>query len=73
MSTAVGFRYLYQADYIEREMNAWFHVSFCLQYLSSASDISLSQERNYHYVVQIEVYLAKAFSPNGLDDEDDLL
>ncbi|KAF8578071.1 hypothetical protein K439DRAFT_1395907 [Ramaria rubella] len=52
MSTSVGFRYLYKADYIEREMNAWFH------------------ERNYHYVVQIEVYLAKAFSPGGLDDED---
>jgi hypothetical protein len=26
MSTEVGFRYLYKADYIEREMIAWFHV-----------------------------------------------
>ncbi|KAF8517336.1 Rapamycin-insensitive companion of mTOR, N-term-domain-containing protein [Gautieria morchelliformis] len=55
MSTEVGFRYLYKADYIEREMNTWFH------------------ERNSHYVVQIEAYLAKAFSPNGLDDDDDML
>ncbi|KIJ54571.1 hypothetical protein M422DRAFT_24511 [Sphaerobolus stellatus SS14] len=52
MSTNVGFQYLYDSDYIESEMDAWFH------------------ERNSHYVVQIEVYLAKAFSPNGLDDDD---
>jgi large subunit ribosomal protein L17e len=26
MSTAAGFRYLYQTEFIEREMNAWFHV-----------------------------------------------
>lgn len=26
MSTTLGFRYLYAADYIGREMDLWFHV-----------------------------------------------
>ena len=26
MSTPVGFRYLYSADYIDREMDVWFNV-----------------------------------------------
>lgn len=26
MSTTLGFRYLYAADYIDREMDLWFHV-----------------------------------------------
>ena len=26
MSTPVGFRYLYSADYIDREMEVWFNV-----------------------------------------------
>ncbi len=29
MSTTAGFHYLHQTEYIEREMNAWFHVSGC--------------------------------------------
>jgi rapamycin-insensitive companion of mTOR len=29
MSTTAGFHYLHQTEYIEREMNAWFHVSVC--------------------------------------------
>lgn len=28
MSNALGFRYLYAADYIDREMESWFHVLF---------------------------------------------
>ncbi|TFY70661.1 hypothetical protein EVG20_g2351 [Dentipellis fragilis] len=55
MSTPMGFRYLYDAGYIDREMDLWFH------------------ERNIHYVVQIEVYLAKAFGSIPVEDEDDLL
>ncbi|PIL22333.1 hypothetical protein GSI_15021 [Ganoderma sinense ZZ0214-1] len=55
MSTPTGFRYLYAAEYIEREMELWFH------------------ERNLHYVVHIEVFLAKAFSQNAMEDEDDIL
>nr|VWP00964.1 Guanyl nucleotide exchange factor Sql2 [Ganoderma boninense] len=55
MSTPTGFRYLYAAEYIEREMELWFH------------------ERNLHYVVHIEVFLAKAFSQNATEDEDDIL
>lgn len=27
MSTPTGFRFLYAAEYIEREMELWFHVS----------------------------------------------
>ncbi|KAI8986238.1 Rapamycin-insensitive companion of mTOR, N-term-domain-containing protein [Trametes punicea] len=53
MSTPTGFRFLYAADYIDREIEAWFH------------------ERNLHYVVHIEVFLAKAFSQNASDDDDD--
>lgn len=26
MSTAMGFRYLFDAGYIDREMDMWFHV-----------------------------------------------
>ena len=26
MSTPIGFRYLYSADYIDREMDVWFNV-----------------------------------------------
>jgi hypothetical protein len=31
------------------------------------------QERNIHYVVQIEIFLAKAFEILALDDDDDVL
>ncbi|TFK88497.1 hypothetical protein K466DRAFT_488810 [Polyporus arcularius HHB13444] len=55
MSTPTGFRFLYAAEYIEREMELWFH------------------ERNLHYVVHIEVFLAKAFSDNPTEEEDDML
>lgn len=52
MSTPMGFRYLYDAGYIDREMDMWLH------------------DRNIHYVVQIEVFLAKAFSFIPHDEED---
>ncbi|KAI0755187.1 Rapamycin-insensitive companion of mTOR, N-term-domain-containing protein [Daedaleopsis nitida] len=55
MSTPTGFRFLYAADYIDREMELWFH------------------ERNLHYVVHIEVFLAKAFSEHAGEEDDDLL
>ncbi|KAJ8469790.1 hypothetical protein ONZ51_g8763 [Trametes cubensis] len=55
MSTPTGFRFLYAADYIDREIELWFH------------------ERNLHYVVHIEVFLAKAFNQNVNDDVDDSL
>ncbi|KAH9889877.1 Rapamycin-insensitive companion of mTOR, N-term-domain-containing protein [Cubamyces lactineus] len=55
MSTPTGFRFLYAADYIDREIELWFH------------------ERNLHYVVHIEVFLAKAFIQNANDDVDDSL
>ncbi|KAI0366921.1 hypothetical protein BV20DRAFT_1001539 [Pilatotrama ljubarskyi] len=53
MSTPTGFRFLYAASYIDREMELWFH------------------ERNLHYVVHIEVFLAKAFSQNASEEDDD--
>ncbi|KIM25763.1 hypothetical protein M408DRAFT_203761 [Serendipita vermifera MAFF 305830] len=53
MSTTAGFRYLYQTEYIERGMNAWFH------------------ERNLHYVVSVEVYLAKAFSVDPAEEDEE--
>ncbi|KAF8645235.1 hypothetical protein AX16_008062 [Volvariella volvacea WC 439] len=51
MSTQIGFRYLYDAGYIDQEIDMWFH------------------ERNLYYVVQVEVFLAKAF--HSLSDEND--
>ncbi|KAG5651656.1 hypothetical protein H0H81_007936 [Sphagnurus paluster] len=50
----MGFRYLYDAGYIDREMDMWFN------------------ERNIYYVVQVEVFLAKAFN-NIANDDDDIL
>jgi rapamycin-insensitive companion of mTOR len=32
MSTPVGFRYLFESGYIDREMDIWFHVG-ALQFL----------------------------------------
>ena len=72
MSTPTGFRYLYAAEYIEREMELWFHVSIICQ-CSCRTSLTVMQERNLHYVVHIEVFLAKAFSQNAAEDEDDLL
>lgn len=54
MSTPVGFRYLFDSGYIDREMDIWFH------------------ERNIHYVIEIEVWLAKTMEFIPLDDEDDV-
>lgn len=53
MSTPMGFRYLYDAGYIDREIDMWFN------------------ERNLYYVVQVEVFLAKAFQGGIVTDEDD--
>ncbi|KAG6337319.1 hypothetical protein ID866_1781 [Astraeus odoratus] len=55
MSTPTGFRYLYNAGYIDREMDMWFH------------------ERNVYYVVQIEIFLAKVFSSEATEDDEDIL
>jgi rapamycin-insensitive companion of mTOR len=35
MSTAMGFRYLFDAGYIDREMDMWLHVRFTLFHLGS--------------------------------------
>ncbi|KAF9221011.1 hypothetical protein BS17DRAFT_786363, partial [Gyrodon lividus] len=55
MSTPMGFRYLYNAGYIDREMDMWFH------------------ERNIYYVVQVEIFLAKVFSSEAAEDDEDVL
>lgn len=31
MSTPVGFRYLCEVGFIEREMDMWFHVGRCVK------------------------------------------
>ncbi|ELU39022.1 ste16 [Rhizoctonia solani AG-1 IA] len=36
MSTQIGFQYLYNADYIDREMDGWFHVGHVEVYLARA-------------------------------------
>ncbi|KAH6911417.1 Rapamycin-insensitive companion of mTOR, middle domain-containing protein [Coprinopsis sp. MPI-PUGE-AT-0042] len=46
----LGFRYLYDTGYINREIDVWFN------------------ERNIDYLVLVEVYLARVFSP-AEDDE----
>jgi large subunit ribosomal protein L17e len=73
MSTPMGFRYLYDAGYIDREMDIWFNVCrfTAHQWLRT---YLYSQERNIYYVVQVEVFLAKVFSAgNHGDYDDDLL
>ncbi|KAF8133736.1 Rapamycin-insensitive companion of mTOR, N-term-domain-containing protein [Boletus edulis] len=55
MSTPMGSQYLYNAGYIDREMDMWFH------------------ERNTYYVVQVEIFLAKAFSSEAAEDDEDVL
>ncbi|KAI0259840.1 Rapamycin-insensitive companion of mTOR, middle domain-containing protein [Gloeopeniophorella convolvens] len=56
MSTPIGFRYLYDSGYIDREMDIWFHAS----------------ERNIHYVVELEVWLAKTMEFIPIDDETEI-
>ncbi|KAI0052718.1 hypothetical protein FA95DRAFT_1553382 [Auriscalpium vulgare] len=50
MSTPMGFRYLFDTGYIDREMDIWFH------------------DRNISYVIQIEIFLAKALDFLPSDD-----
>jgi rapamycin-insensitive companion of mTOR len=33
MSTSMGFRYLYEAGHIEKEIEIWFHVSIVYVYI----------------------------------------
>lgn len=72
MSTPMGFRFLYAADYIDREMELWFHVGSVL-FTSRTRLIKTGQERNLQYVVHMEVFLAKAFNPGSMDDDDNAL
>ncbi|THH08497.1 hypothetical protein EW145_g2671 [Phellinidium pouzarii] len=53
MSTPVGFRYLYEVGFIEREMDMWLH------------------ERNFNYVVEVEVYLSRELNSSSADDFED--
>lgn len=71
-STPMGFRYLYNASYIDREMDLWFHVRISM---TSVCELTLTavQEKNIHYVVDMEVFLAKAFEALPWDDDDELL
>jgi len=68
MSTPIGFRYLFDSGYIGREMDIWFHVRVPLS--SQTSALITSQERNIHYVIEIEVWLARTMEFIPVDDED---
>jgi rapamycin-insensitive companion of mTOR len=69
MSTPIGFHYLYNTGYIDREMDDWFHVCSVLPWSIDVTLTLWMQERNYHYLVQVEVYLAKAFTPRREDKD----
>ena len=44
-----------------------------MYFRESAANLFLGQERNLHYVVHIEVFLAKAFSEGVGEEDDDML
>ena len=62
MATPVGFRYLYDIGFIEREMDTWLHVSLLIDFWFWT--YFGSQERNFDYVVEVEVYLSKELNYN---------
>jgi large subunit ribosomal protein L17e len=72
MSTAVGFRFLYDAGYIFREMEDWFNVGLTLAFLGSCF-LNDKQCRNLDYVVEVEVFLSKAFNFANEASEDEEL
>jgi hypothetical protein len=72
MSTPVGFRYLFDSGYINREMDIWFHVRVFPYDKLSALILLSRKERNIHYVIEIEVWLAKTMEFIPVDDEDDV-
>ena len=72
MSTPVGFRYLFDSGYIDREMDVWFHVRMFPVLQAKCTKLLPRKERNIHYVIEIEVWLAKTMEFIPLDDEDDV-
>lgn len=70
MSTAMGFRYLFDAGYIDREMDMWLNVSLAITF-SFDCLLKFTQDRNVFYVIQVEIFLSKVFGySNGEEDED---
>lgn len=71
MSTPVGFRYLYEVGFIEREMDAWLRVSTLTLLELIALKSEIIQERNFNYVVEVELYLSRELHFNSVEDEED--
>jgi hypothetical protein len=66
MSTSTGFEFLRQSDYIDREIDRWFHVSPVFVQSCYCLTIYLLQEQNAIYVTQVETYLASALGQSDL-------
>ena len=69
MSTAVGFRFLYDAGYIHREVEDWFNVGIRMSVYYRCW-INW-QGRNLDYVVEVEVFLSKVFNNHIATHEDE--
>ena len=52
LSTSIGARYLHEIEYIDRELEDWFH------------------ERNWHYVIRMEILLARFLNWDGNNEID---
>ncbi len=69
MSTPLGFRYLYDVGFIERELDSWLHVRLVCALMTCLHIVR--QERNENYVTEIEVYLSRELNYNPMEDEVD--
>lgn len=72
LSTSVGVRYLHEIEFIERELDRWFHVSSVVVSNICVASPDLiprppSQENNDLYVIQLELSLARSLNI-GLKD-----
>lgn len=77
VSTSVGFQYLNQAQYIERELESWLAVSGILRRSMVLADhfwafsLGFSQERNLLYVIEAETFVSKTIRPWASDTIED--
>jgi hypothetical protein len=72
MSTPVGFRYLFDSGYIDREMDIWLHVR-ALWFHDKLHTNSFPVKGTQHsLLVEIEVWLAKTMEFIPVDDKDDI-
>lgn len=72
MSTAMGFRYLFDAGYIDREMDMWLNVNLLIIF-SFDCLLKFTQDRNVLYVIQVEIFLSKVFGYSNSEEDEDIL